>query len=187
MVEEVLMIADRVMTKERFLHTINVRDFALLLARIHRVDPRRVELAAVSHDLFRDISSEKLLRISKAWDLEIEEVERNHPILLHGKVAAEFLRRRFGIDDTSVLLSVAYHTSGHPDMDDIGKILVVSDTAGFDRDFPGVEKLRDVAYRDLERAFVEVLKNRMVYALETNRYLLPKSVETWNSVVEVMR
>ncbi len=64
---------------------------------------------------------------------------------------------------------------------------MISDTVGFDRDFPSVEKLREIAYGDLKGAFIEILKGRMVYALNTNRYLLPKSVETWNSVVEVVR
>ena len=187
MVEEILKIAEMMMTRERFVHTISVRDFALILSRIHRIDPKRLELAAVSHDLFRDVPPDKLLKISKVWDIDVEDVEKRHPILLHGKVAAEFLKRKYRVKDRSVLLSVAYHTSGHPDMDDIGKVLVIADTVGFDRDFPGVDDLRKIAYKDFERAFVEMLKNRMTYALNTNRYLLPKSVEAWNRVVEVIR
>ncbi len=186
MVEKILEIAKTTMTKERFFHTISVRDFALILARIHGIDPRKLEIAALSHDLFRDVPPRKLLKLSEIWNLEMEDVERRHPILLHGKVAAEFLKRRFEFTDKSVLLAVSYHTSGHPDMDEIGMALVISDTVGFDRDFPSAEKLREIAYRDFKKAFVEILKNRMVYALSTNRYLLPKSVETWNSVVEVI-
>ena len=72
-------------------------------------------------------------------------------------------------------------------MNEVGKILMIADTVGFDRNFPEVEKLRNVSYQDLNRAFVEILKNRMMYALKTNRYLLPKSVDTWNSTVEVMK
>ena len=187
MVENILALAKMMMTKERFFHTINVRDFSLLLAKTHMVDPKKVELAAISHDLFRDVPAKKLLKISEIWNVETERVERNHPILLHGKVAAEFLKRRYGLRDKSILLSIAYHTSGHPEMDRVGKILVISDTIGFDRDFQGVEDLRKLSHLDLDKAFIGVLKNRMEYALKTNRYLLPKSVETWNSLVEVMR
>lgn len=187
MVEEILTLAEKMMTKERYIHTINVRDFALLLAKIHKANPKEVEIAAVSHDLFRDVPSGKLLKISKIWNLKIEDIEKKHPILLHGKVAAEFLRRRYRLTNESILISVAYHTSGHPEMNEVGKILMIADTVGFDRNFPEVEKLRNVSYQDLNRAFVEILKNRMMYALKTNRYLLPKSVDTWNSTVEVMK
>ena len=186
MVSRILFYARFMMRPERLQHTISVRDFALILSQIHGVDPRRVEIAAVSHDLFRDVPPWKLLKIAEIWNLEIEKVERSHPVLLHGKVASEFLKRRFGCKDESILLAVAYHTSGHPKLDEIGKILLISDTVGFDRDFDDVERIRKIAFMDLEMAFREVIRNRMVYAIETGRYVLPKSVETWNELVEVI-
>ncbi len=186
MVSQILFYARFMMKPERLRHTISVRDFALILSHTHGVDPRRVEIAATSHDLFRDVPPWKLLKIAEIWNLDIEPVERAHPVLLHGKIASEFLKRRFGCEDESILLAVAYHTSGHPKLDEIGKILLISDTVGFDREFKDVDRMRKIALEDLEMAFREVIKNRMVYAIETGRYVLPKSVETWNELVEVI-
>ncbi len=169
---------------ERKRHIFCVRDFALLLSYIHGVDSFRVEIAALSHDLFRDVPPDRLLRLSKLWNVPMSDVEIKHPILLHGRVAAEFLRRRFSFEDSEVLMAVAYHTSGHPDFDRIGKILTVSDTVGYDRDFSGVEDLRDLAMKDLEEAYRAVLKNRIIYAVSTDRYLLEMSVSAWNRLVE---
>ena len=186
MVKEALFYARFMMKPERLRHTILVRDFSLMLAEIHNVDGKRVEIAAVFHDLFRDVPPQKLLEISKVWNLELDEVERKHPVLLHGKVASEFLRRRFGCEDEDILIAVAYHTSAHPNMGNVGKILVISDTVGFDRDFDGVDEIREVAKRNLDLAFREVVKSRIEYAVRTGRYVLLKSVETWNKLVEVI-
>ncbi len=186
MVSTILHYARFLMKPERLRHTISVRDFALKLAYAYGIDPRRVEIAAVSHDLFRDVRPDVLLRMARIWEIDMEEVEEKHPVLLHGKIAGEFLRRRFECHDEEIILAVSYHTSSHPDMGGIGKILVVSDTVGYDRDFPGVEELREIALKDLEEAFLRVLENRLTYAISTRRYLLPKSVETWNRIVEVV-
>jgi predicted HD superfamily hydrolase involved in NAD metabolism len=171
---------------KRFFHILMVRDFSLILSYINGVNPKRVEIAAVAHDLFRDVPPRRLLKIAEVWGINIEDVERKHPVLLHGKVAAEFLKKRFGCKDLDILNAVAYHTSGHPNFGNVGKILVVSDTIGFDRNFDDVENIRKLALKDLDLAFREVLKNRIIYAIKTGRYLLPKSVETWNRLVEVV-
>ena len=170
--------------KERRFHIISVRDFSLLLSKIHGADPFKVELAALSHDMFRDVPPKKLLRMAEVWGLDVEDVERKHPVLLHGKIAGEFLRRRFGFEDEEVILAVSFHTSGHPKFNKIGKILTVADTVAYDRDFPGVDELRSVAFRDLERAYFEVIRERIVYALMSGRYVLKKSMETWNELVD---
>ncbi len=183
MVDVLIHMARSLMKPQRLRHTMMVRDYALYLAWIHGLNPRRLEVMAVAHDLFRDVDPERLLRMARIWSIELEDVERTNPVLLHGKVSAQFLRRRFGFEDEPALLAIAYHTSGHPDLDDEGKALVVSDTIAYDRDFPGVEELRRISRIDLNRAFGEVIRNRIVYALKTGRYVLEMSAKTWNSFV----
>ncbi len=183
MVEKIIHFARFMMGRERLMHAILVRDFALKLSHVHGLDPFKMELMALSHDLFRDVPPHKLLKIAKVWNIEVEDVELKNPVLLHGKVAAEFLKRRFDYDDEKVLLAIAYHTSGHPALDLHGKALVISDTLSMDRNFDGLEDLRKIAFKDLEMAFKEVLRNRINYAIKTDRFLLPKSVQTWNTIV----
>ncbi len=183
MVEEIVHFARIMMKPSRLRHTVMVRDCAIALAQIHGLNPRRVEIMAMAHDLFRDVDPLKLLKISEIWGLDVEEIERENPVLLHGKVSAEFLRRRFGVKDEGVLLAVAYHTSGHPDLDEEGRALVIADTVSYDREFECAEELREIARRDLNRAFREVIRNRIEYALKTGRYVLEMSARTWNSLV----
>ncbi len=181
---ELMKLLEIMVTENRRRHILAVRDFALLLSYIHNSEHFKVEIAALSHDLFRDVEKEKLLRLSEIWKIDTTLIERKHPVLLHGKVAAEFLKRRFGVVDREILLSVAYHTSGHPDFGKIGKIITVADTVSYDRDFPVVDELRKKAFSDLEEAFYMVIKNRLNFALNKDRYILEMGMKTWNSIVD---
>jgi len=150
---------------------------------MYGADLNKIELAALSHDLFRDVPPRKLLKMAWAYGLKISELERTHPVLLHGKVAAEFLKRRFNVEDEEVLNAVAYHTSGHVSFGTVGQILFIADSLEFTRDFPGVNELRRIAFRNLEEGFFQVLKNKIFYAVGKNYLLIPETVELWNSIL----
>jgi len=180
---QIISYFDLLLTERRKKHIFAVRDFALKLAYIHKADPTRVEIAALSHDLFRDVPPGKLLKLAKLWNIKIDDEEKNHPVLLHGKVAAEFIRRRFKLEDKSILLAIGYHTSSHPDFDEIGKIVTIADTIGYDRDFECIEKLREIAIENLEEGYLIVLANRMKYYINTGRFILEDTVKSWNKIV----
>lgn len=109
----------------------SVVEFSRKLGEIYGADLNKIELAALSHDLFRDVPPRKLLKMARAYGLKISELERTHPVLLHGKVAAEFLKRRFNVEDEEVLNAVAYHTSGHVSFGTVGQILFIADSLEF--------------------------------------------------------
>ena len=180
---QIISFFNILLTERRKEHIFAVRDFALKLATVHGIDPIKVEIAALSHDLFRDVPPDKLLKLATLWNLAIDDEEKTHPVLLHGKVAAEFIRRRLGIEDKSVLLAISYHTSSHPDFDEIGKIVVVADTIGYDRDFEGIVNLRKIAVKNLEEGYLAVLENRIKYYIDTKRFILENTVKSWNKII----
>jgi len=85
--------------------------------------------------------------------------------------------------DRSILLAISFHTSSHPDFDEIGKIVLVADTIGYDRDFEGIGKLRRIALDSLEEGYLAVLANRMKYYIDTKRFILENTVRSWNKIV----
>lgn len=173
----------RLLTEKRRFHVFSVVEFARKIGEAYGVDMERLEMASLAHDLFRDVSPRRLLRMARAYGLKVSEIERYHPVLLHGKVAAEYLRRRYRVEDEEVLMAVAYHTSGHVSFGEIGKILFVADSIEPTRNFPGVESLRRIVFQSLEEGFSQVLKNKIFYAVGRDLLLLPETVELWNSVL----
>src|SRR5690606_36300671 len=70
---------------------------------------------AQAHDVVRHLSGQEWLARAEAYGIQPSELERDAPVLLHGPVAAEELRRNFGVTEERVLHAVHWHTPGHPD------------------------------------------------------------------------
>lgn len=172
-------------SKKRLEHIFNVVDFSKKLAQIHKLPEKKVKVAALGHDLFRDVDSNRLIKLAEFYKIPLDKFDKNRPILLHGKISAEFLKRKFYIDE-DIYQAIYYHTSGYEKMGDIGKALVISDSAGDDRDFEGVEELRKVSYTSLNEGYKLVIKNKISYALAKEIYILEDTYKTWNTLCEIL-
>ena len=71
---------------------------------------------------------------------------------IHGKIAAEVMKRDWGIKDEDVINAVKNHTTGRQGMSLLEKIIFVADAIEPSRDYPGVDKLRELAFKDLDSA-----------------------------------
>ncbi|HEY7270346.1 MAG TPA: HD domain-containing protein, partial [Dehalococcoidia bacterium] len=92
-------------------HIARVEVEAARLAGLHGIDPERVTFAVLGHDLVRAEPPDELLRMSAAY-VHPDAVQRASPILLHGPIAAELLKREYSCSDGQVLAAVRWHTSG---------------------------------------------------------------------------
>ena len=168
-------------SEKRLKHIYNVLEFSNMLAERHNISNEKVKIAALSHDLFREVEAFKLLKIAEVYEIPVTGFERNRPILLHGMISAEFLKRKYKIDG-EIYEAVYYHTSGYEFMGKIGKVLVISDSASDDRDFKGVKELRRISLNSLDDGYKFVIKNKISYSLLKERYILEHTYKTWNHI-----
>ncbi len=185
--QELHRISKLLLSDKRFLHVKSCVDFAVQLAKIYRVDEDRVAIAGFAHDIFRDIKTDVLLKMAAAYKIRITKLERLNPILLHGKVAAEFVKRRFNLNDREILQAIAYHTSGKKNLSDIGKIVFLSDSLEENRIYDNVDWLRQVAKQDLDQALFLVTQNKILYAIKKGLFILPETVSMWNWLVRLRK
>lgn len=103
--------------------------------------------------------------------------------LLHGPAAAARLRAE-GIADEAFLTAVAYHTLGHPDLDDMGRALFIADYIEPGRRYEpawlATLRARMPAGRDA--VLREVLRARIDRQLREGRPMRPETVAFWNAV-----
>ena len=78
-------------------------------------------------------------------------LETENEKLLHAKTGAALAREMFGISDR-VYEAIRWHTTGKPDMNLLEKIVYMADYIEPNRDFEGVEKLRELSYENLDEA-----------------------------------
>ncbi|MCX7812942.1 MAG: bis(5'-nucleosyl)-tetraphosphatase (symmetrical) YqeK [Pseudothermotoga sp.] len=179
-VEKLSQFLNLLVGPKRLRHILSCSEFARKLAKIHKIDEQKVLLACLSHDMFRDIPAPRLLRMAEAYNIEPSELELKHPVLLHGKIAAEYLKRRFKIEDVEVLEAVAYHTSGRAGVSSVAKIVFLADALEENRVYEEVEELRKLAEHDLDEALIRTLRSKVCYAMKKEYLLLPETIEMWN-------
>jgi predicted HD superfamily hydrolase involved in NAD metabolism len=163
---------------KRYAHTVRVADTAERLARVHHLDPARTRLAALLHDAAREIEPEEFLRLAERWGLPVGEPERQSPKLLHAPVAAELARRELGVEDEEVLEAIRAHTTGQPGMGPLALTLYVADKIEPARDYPSVERLRELVSNDLRVAAAEALRRAISHNEERGRSIHPDSRAT---------
>jgi predicted HD superfamily hydrolase involved in NAD metabolism len=140
-------------------HVERVVAAADALAERFGVPPEGVRLAAAAHDLDREISPGEARRLVKEWGIDVPPGGDDGPEFLHGPIAAERLRRQFGVTDREILHAVRHHTLGDPGFGRIGLILFVADFCE-----PGRRHLSDVdRSRILGKDSLEAMAREVLY------------------------
>lgn len=85
--------------------------------------------------------------------MELDELEQKAVKLLHSKTGACIAREVFG-QPQAVYDAIFWHTTGKADMTTLEKVLYIADYMEPNRDFDGVERLRHLAYTDLDKAML---------------------------------
>lgn len=167
-------------------HIYRVRDLAQELASRHGIDPGRAELAVLAHDVARAVPGAELLDLATQMDLSVGPVERRLPVLLHGPVGAESLRRDEGLGDAEILQAVTWHSTGHPDLGPLGKLVFIADKLDPQKAaaYPYQPELRHMADEDLGTAVLGFLSREVVGHINRREPVHPASIETINSLLE---
>ena len=166
-------------------HICRVEEIAKELALCHGVEQQRASLGMLSHDVARAMAGEELLRRAREMELPIGTVERKAPVLLHGPVGAEILAREDGLDDPALHGAVYWHSTGHPSLDDLGKIVFLADKLDPQkiRMYPYQPLLKQLAAVDLDRAMLEFLTRETISRASQGLLVHPACVETRNHLL----
>ena len=143
----------RLHKKKRVAHVIGCSETAKRLALIHGADPVDAERAGILHDVTKALTGADQLRLCERYGIIISEFERAHTKLLHAVTGAAVAKEVFGEND-AVCQAIRWHTSGRANMTTLEKIIYIADYMEPNRDFPGVERLRELADSDLDAAML---------------------------------
>ncbi len=156
-------------SEKRKVHTEGVRATAMALAEKYGADPHKAEIAALFHDMYRGVPVEVLNYYVK--HLGLPKRYMDNPNLAHGKIAAIIMERDYGISDSDILNAVSFHTTGRPAMSLLEKIIYIADAIEPNRSYPGVEEVREAAFKDLDEACLLSLNRTIEYVREQGNFL----------------
>ena len=157
------------LTEKRYNHTMGVLEVAKHLANLYGEDVDKAELAALYHDMCRNLEREKANDYIRELGLDKELID--NPNLAHGKLAAEMIQIIFNESDNDIINAVRFHTTGRANMSKLEKIIYVADSIEVGRDYLGVEELRTLANRDLNKSCYISIINSINFIKEKNESL----------------
>lgn len=171
--------------EKRVIHCQAVMEEAAYLAQKVGADIDKARTAGLLHDYARDIPEEQLLKLAKQFDIKLNHIDFKLPVLLHGPVGAELVKRDLGINDEEILEAVAFHTTAAPNLSLLGKIIYIADIIEPSRNFDGVEKIRKLAEKgDINTAVFEAINSSIKYCILKNRLIHPITIEARNELLE---
>lgn len=141
------------MRAKRIPHVMGVEEEAVKLAQRWGADPELARRAGILHDCTKYYELPEQLDICEEYGVRLDTLEQKAVKLLHSKTGACIARGVFGQPD-AVYDAIFWHTTGKADMTTLEKVLYIADYMEPNRDFDGVERLRHLAYTDLDKAML---------------------------------
>ncbi len=134
---------------KRIPHVLGTEQEAIRLAERYGADVEKARVGALLHDCTKKLDMEAQLALCRHYGIQLDELEQKALKLLHAKTGAAIARDVFGVDE-EIYSAILWHTTGHANMTLLEKILYLADYIEPSRDFPGVDKLRAVCYKNLD-------------------------------------
>lgn len=172
----------RTLSPARYRHSLAVMDLARELAAAYGAEPEEAAVAGLLHDVAREMEPGRLLALAEEWGLPLYEVDRKVPILLHGTVGAELLRREWNLENPRILAAVAQHITGGPVMSLLSQAVFIADYAEPGRRFPAARTARRLARENRVKALKFVIHRGFQYVLNRDFLIHPLTVEAWNQL-----
>ena len=135
----------------RVSHVLGCKDTAVDLARHWGADETDAARAGLLHDITKALPGALQLTLCREYGIILDDFSLRYPKTLHALTGSLVAKRIFG-ENEAVVNAIRHHTTGKADMNLLEKIIYVADYMEPCRDFPGVEKLRQLAYSDLDAA-----------------------------------
>ena len=158
----------------RVKHVLGCRDTAVELAKTWGADPVDAGRAGLLHDITKALDGELQLTLCGAYGKLLDDFSRKYPKTLHALTGSLVARRIFG-ENNAVVSAIEFHTTGKADMSLLEAIIYVADYMEPNRDFPGVERLRELAYTDIRGALKLGLEMTLEHLKEQGGEVSPAS------------
>ena len=171
------------LTEKRYTHSLNVADSAKKLARLYGYDEEIAYTAGLIHDCCKDTPAGLQLSYMLENGVELSEYELGVAKLYHSICGSVFVKKEFGIDNQDIINAVRYHTTGRKNMSLLEKIIFIADFISDERDYNGVDIMREKAVKSLDEAIVEGLSFTIKDLIDQVRIIHPDTLDAYNDAM----
>lgn len=179
-IEEIKSYLKDNLKENRYEHVLGVVETAKKLAALNGVSEEKAEIAALAHDVAKNLSKDKMKEIMTVSNIMLSDIEENNPNLWHSIIAPIEAKERLGIEDEEILDAIRWHTTGKVNMSVLTKIIYIADMIEPGRDFDGIDALRKTTFEDLDKGVYEGLNGSIKVLLERNLLIDENTIKARN-------
>ena len=172
--EQLEEMAVSLLKPNRVKHVLGCRQTAKEMALLYGADPVDAQRAALLHDITKALDGPLQLTLCREYGINLDDFSANNPKTLHALTGSLVAERIFG-ENPDVVAAICSHTTGKADMNTLEKIIYVADYMEPNRDFEGVDRLRELAYTDLDGALRLGLEMTLSLLKQQGREISPES------------
>ena len=171
---------EKTLDPKRFEHTLGVTYTAAALAMCYQADINKAQVAGLLHDSAKCMDNDKKISICQKHNIQMNEIEKQNPFLLHAKVGSYIAMKKFGINDPDIINAILNHTTGRPGMSTLEKIIYIADYIEPGRkQAPNLTEVRKLAFQNLDDALLKILENTLSYLEESSEVIDPMTRKTY--------
>ena len=183
--KELKEIVKSKMSLKRFTHTLGVVEMSEKLAKTYNADIEKCKVAALLHDICKEMDMEYIKNICKdnfMNELSEEDLENNE--ILHGFAGAYYVKNELGINDKEILSAIKYHTIGAENMTSVEKIVYIADAIEYGRNYPSVVKIREETFKNLDRGILMEIEHKEKYLESIGKKSHPNTDELTKEIIK---
>lgn len=184
--EALLAKMETVMPEKRLRHCLGVEKAARELAERFGLDVEKAGLAGLLHDYAKKVSDEDFLALIDKYQLD-PDLKKWGNNVWHGMVGIYRIQEDLGVKDADILRAIEIHTVGSGTMSELDKVVYVADYIEHNRDFPGVDKARELAQRSLNQAVAYETARTVEHLAHKGMPIYPQTLGTYNAFVGYLK
>ncbi len=171
------------LSPKRYEHCLNVAQSAFELAQKYGVDCEKAYICGLIHDICKELpcKQQKQMAVSSGYHLSFEELCSKS--LWHAVAGAYYAEKHFDITDADMLNAIRYHTIAREKMSPLEEIIYIADLISADRKYKDVNRIRKLAFTDLQLAMREALRFTLTNVSDNCVYLPLCSAQAYNQYV----
>lgn len=164
------------LSEKRFFHSQCVMERCEEIAKkVGFKDIDNIKKIGIAHDVAKEIPNEEKIAYAEKNHIEIDEIERANPTLLHAKLGEDIAIKEFGFTQ-EMGRAIRAHTTGLEDMDMMCKILFIADRTSKERGFPDIEYINELLEKNIDEAVLYIFDKKITLQIDKKAQMHPQTV-----------
>lgn len=162
--ENLVEIVKSKVSLKRFTHTIGVVNMGIRLAEKYGADVEKVKIAALLHDICKEMDKDEMKKICREnFSADLSEEDLENIEILHSFVGSYWVEKKLNIENKEIIRAIKNHTLGNKNMTLIEKIIYIADAIEMGRNYPSVEEIRELTFKNLDAGILLEVEKKESY------------------------